>query len=76
MKLFLNLFREPIWIKGVEGSVAMKGHKMKKTLKYVGAALVIASLAACNTIAGVGQDAEAAGEAIEEVAKDNGAETN
>lgn len=49
---------------------------MKKTLKYVGAALVIASLAACNTIAGVGQDAEAAGEAIEEVAKDNGAETN
>lgn len=38
------------------------------------AALVLAatlSLAACNTIEGVGEDAQSAGEAVEEVAEDN-----
>jgi len=38
------------------------------------AALILAatlSLAACNTIEGVGEDAQSAGKKVEEVAKDN-----
>jgi entericidin B len=43
---------------------------MKTTFAAL-AFLLAASAAACNTVEGVGQDAQAAGEAIEEAADDN-----
>ena len=42
---------------------------MKRTMNLLLLALLTFSLAACNTIAGVGEDVEAAGEEIEEAAE-------
>jgi predicted small secreted protein len=47
---------------------------MKKTLKLATIAFVLAAAAACNTISGIGQDVESAGNAVSktaEEAKDN-----
>lgn len=44
---------------------------MKSTLKVIAVASVALLATACNTIAGVGQDVESAGEKIEETANDN-----
>lgn len=47
---------------------------MKKVKKWIQcfalAAFLIAPLAACNTVEGLGQDTKAAGEALSDVAKD------
>lgn len=45
--------------------------KMKKLAKLTMALFVISSAAACNTLSGVGQDLESAGEAIERTAETN-----
>ena len=39
-----------------------------KALKWLSAVLLVAGLAACNTIEGVGEDLEAAGDKIEKEA--------
>ncbi|MAK62248.1 MAG: entericidin, EcnA/B family [Ponticaulis sp.] len=44
---------------------------MSNFLKLFGFGLVALTLSACNTVEGVGQDVEAAGEQIEETANDN-----
>jgi len=44
---------------------------MKKLAKLTMALFVISSAAACNTLSGVGQDLESAGEAIERTAETN-----
>ncbi len=43
---------------------------MKVALAAI-AFMLAASAAACNTVEGVGQDAQAAGQAVEDAAKDN-----
>jgi predicted small secreted protein len=42
-----------------------------KTAGAIGAAAMVVFLAACNTVAGAGQDIEAAGDKIEETADAN-----
>ena len=42
---------------------------MKRTMSLLFLSLITFSLTACNTIAGVGEDVEAAGEEIEEAAE-------
>jgi predicted small secreted protein len=44
---------------------------MKRTVNLLLLSLFTLSLAACNTIAGVGEDVEAVGEEIEETAEGN-----
>ncbi|MCI4646406.1 MAG: entericidin A/B family lipoprotein [Hyphomonadaceae bacterium] len=43
---------------------------MKKFIAWCGVSLALVTLAACNTVAGIGADLEAAGEAIEDAAED------
>ena len=43
---------------------------MKRTLSLLFLSLITFSLAACNTVAGVGEDLQEAGEEIEEEAED------
>ncbi|MEZ6013188.1 MAG: entericidin A/B family lipoprotein [Hyphomonas sp.] len=43
---------------------------MKNALKIAGFSLITLMVAACNTIAGAGQDIEAGGDAIEDTARD------
>lgn len=43
---------------------------MKKFAAIVLAVALIPTIAACNTVKGVGKDVQAGGEAVEEVAKD------
>lgn len=42
---------------------------MRKIFVFLAAAAAL-SVAACNTVAGMGRDAQAAGEAVEETAED------
>lgn len=44
--------------------------QMKKVIAIGAAALMAMSMAACNTIAGAGQDLESVGGAVEKTAKD------
>ena len=44
---------------------------MKKLTKITVTILIMSSVAACNTISGVGQDLESAGEVIEKTAEEN-----
>jgi len=43
---------------------------MKKIVAALFVAALVPTLAACNTVKGVGKDVQAGGEAVEEVAKD------
>ena len=45
---------------------------MKKTYKPLAMLLLLLSLTACNTVAGVGRDVEAAGDAVKDAAHDCG----
>lgn len=45
--------------------------KISRTLTVFSGLLIILSVTACNTIAGVGEDVEATGGAIEEEAEEN-----
>mgnify|MGYP003657442484 CR=1 FL=1 len=42
---------------------------MKKTIAFGAMAVVLTLLAACNTIEGIGQDVEAAGESVSNAAR-------
>lgn len=45
---------------------------MKNALKPFALVLLLLSLTACNTVAGVGRDVEAVGDAVEDTAQDCG----
>lgn len=47
-----------------------KDEKMKKIALSLAALMTLASVAACNTVEGVGEDVEATGEAVSEASRD------